>query len=257
MIHQHALVDPHAKIGANVTVGPFSVIGPDVEIGENTWIGSHVVINGHTQIGRNNRIFQFASIGEVNQDKKYRDEPTQVIIGDNNVIREGVTIHRGTIQDKGITQIGNDNLFMAYVHIAHDCIIKNHCIFANSAQVAGHVKVDDYVIISGLCGVHQFVQIGAHAFISHASMVGKDVPPFVMLTGGADVTVCGLNTEGLKRRGFTAEDITALKRAYKIIYRQGLRLVDAIESLADAAEENPHVAQFVTFLKNTKRGIVR
>ncbi len=257
MIDPRAVVDPGAKIGKNVSIGPFSVIGPDVVLGDDTWVGPHVVINGHTVIGKRNKIYQFASVGEANQDKKYRGEPTRVVIGDDNVIREGVTLHRGTTQGTGVTVVGNDNLFMNYVHLAHDCVVGDHCILVNGAQIAGHVTIDDHVIISGLCAVHQFVQIGAHAFISHASMVSKDVPPYVMLTGGADVSVCGLNVEGLKRRGFSHEAINHLRQAYKIIYRQGLLVADAIVQLEEMVAEAPEVKLLSDFLRRATRGIVR
>lgn len=254
MIDERAVIHPSAKLGANVSIGAFSVIGAKVEIGDDTWVGPHVVINGPTKIGRQNKIFQFASVGECPQDKKYAGEDTRLVIGDRNVIREGVTISRGTAQDQGLTQIGDDNLFMAYVHIAHDCIIKNHCIFANSTAIAGHVKIDDYVIVSGLCGVHQFVQLGAHCFISHASMLSKDVPPYVMISEGA---VFGLNVEGLRRRGYSADTITQLRRAYKIIYRQGLRVVEAIKKLEEMLPECAEIGLFIDFLKRSERGIVR
>ena len=257
MIHATAIVDPKAKIAKGVEIGPFSIIGPEVEIAEGTWVGPHVVINGKTKIGQHNKIFQFASIGEAPQDKKYANEPTLTEIGDHNVIREGVTIHRGTIQDKSITRIGSHNLLMAYVHVAHDCVIGDHNIFANNAGIAGHVKIGDHVIISGFCGVHQFSLIGSHSFISHASIIVKDVPPYVIVVGGANATTCGINVEGLKRRGFSSEDITLLKRAYKTIYREGLKVFQAIEQLESMEKESAHVKLFTDFLRQSERGIIR
>jgi UDP-N-acetylglucosamine acyltransferase len=257
VIHPTALVDPNAKIAEGVEIGPFSVIGPEVEIGEGTWVGPHVVINGATKIGRFNKIFQFASVGEASQDRKYAGEKTFTVIGDRNVIREGVTIHRGTTQDKGITQIGNDNLFMAYVHIAHDCVIGNYNTFANNAGIAGHVKIGDFVGISGFCGIHQFSMIGSYSFISHASIIIKDVPPYVLVVGGANATTCGINAEGLKRRGFTSDAITGLKRAYKLIYRQGLRVPDAVLQLREMEKECPEIKPLADFLEMSERGIIR
>lgn len=257
MIDPHAIVASSAKIAPNVHIGPFSIVGPHVSIDEGTWIGPHVVVTGHTKIGKHNKIFQFASVGEDCQDKKYAGEETYLEIGDHNVIREGVTIHRGTVQDQKLTKIGNHNLFMAYVHVAHDCVIGNHNIFGNTAALAGHVKIADYVGVNGFCGVHQFCQIGSHSFLAHACLVTQDVPPYVMVAGGQEVTVCGINVEGLKRRGFDAEQIQWLKRAYKIVYRQGLRLEEAIVQLDAMVHECEALALFVNFLKNSTRGIVR
>jgi UDP-N-acetylglucosamine acyltransferase len=259
VIHPTAIVDPKAEIAPDVEIGPYSIVGPKVKIDSGTWIGPHVVINGRTTIGKNNRIYQFASIGEGPQDKKYADEDTALIIGDDNRIRESVTIHRGTIQDKGLTQIGSRNLFMAYVHVAHDCVLGNDIVCANTATLAGHVLIGDHVIISAFCAIHQFVQVGAHAFISHAAMVTKDVPPFVMLVGngGSNLSVCGLNSEGLKRRGFTSDQIELLKKAYKVVYREGLRVVDAIEQLKVLEQEDHVVKSFREFLEHSTRGIVR
>lgn len=257
MIDPRAVIDPNAKIADGVTVSPFAVIGPHVEIGSGTWVGPHVVITGHTTIGENNQIFQFASVGEVPQDKKYAKEQTRLVIGDRNVIREGVTIHLGTTQDQGITRIGNDNLLMAYTHVAHDCVVGNHNIFANNAAIAGHVHTGDFVIISGFCGVHQFCKIGSHAFLAHASIITKDVPPYVMVTGGAETTVRGINSEGLKRRGFTVDDIRLIKQAYKLIYREGLTVAEAVVQLQSLEAECPAVKLFTDFLKASERGIVR
>ncbi len=257
MIDPRAIIDPAAKIAEGVTIGPYSIIGPHVEIDTGTWIGPHVVVNGRTKIGKNNKIFQFASVGEVPQDKKYANEPTRLEIGDNNVIREGVTIHLGTTQDVGLTKIGNNNLLMAYVHVAHDCVVGNNSIFANNASLAGHVHTADFVIISGFCGVHQFCKIGAHAFLAHACIVTKDVPPYVMVTGGAETTVRGINVEGLKRRGFSADAIRGIRNAYKIIYRQGLTVAEALQQLEPLAIDCKEIQSFIDFLKLTERGIVR
>ncbi len=259
MIHPTAIVDSKAEIASDVEVGPYSIIGPKVKIDSGTWIGPHVVINGNTTLGKNNRIYQFASVGESPQDKKYADEDTCLIIGDDNRIRESVTIHRGTIQDQGLTKIGSRNLFMAYVHVAHDCVLGNDIVCANTATLAGHVSVGDHVIISAFCALHQFVQVGNHAFISHGALVTKDVPPFVMLVGngGSNLSVCGLNSEGLKRRGFTSQQIELLKKAYKIVYREGLKVVDAVEHLKLLEQEDPVVRLFREFLENSTRGIVR
>jgi len=257
MIDKTAIIHPSAKLGSDVSVGPYSIIGAEVEIGAGTWIGPQVVIKGPTKIGENNKIYQFASVGEDCQDKKFAGEPTKLEIGNKNVIREGVTIHRGTTQDESLTKIGNDNLFMVNSHIAHDCVIGDHNIFGNCTGIAGHVVVEDYVIFSAFCGVHQFSQIGSHSFISHASMLPKDVPPFLMITGGSDVSVCGLNVEGLKRRGFSSDDVLWLRRAYKVIYRQGNRVVEAIEKLKAMEADNQHIKRFRLFLENSKRGIVR
>ncbi len=256
MIHPSALVDPKAKIADNVSIGPFSVIGPDVEIGEGTVVGPHVVINGHTQIGKNNQIFQFASVGEANQDKKYKGEPTKTIIGDNNVIRESCTIHRGTVQDIGETRIGNNNLFMAYVHIAHDCVIADNCIFANHVTVAGHVHIDDWVIMAGFTGVHQFCKIGAHAFTAISSIVVKDIPPFVMADGHS-ARPRGLNKEGLRRRGFSSEAIRAIQKAYKIYYRENRLSAEALAEIKNQYAVVAEVMQFVEFIEQSERGVIR
>lgn len=255
-IHPQAIIDPSAKLGANVEVGPWSYIGPDVEIGDGTRVMSHVVIKGPTTIGKNNQIFQFSSVGEDCQDKKYAGEPTRLEIGDNNVIRESCTIHRGTIQDNSLTKIGSDNLFMAYVHVAHDCIVGSNGIFANGTTIAGHVHVDDHVILGGGTMVHQFCKIGVHSMSAGGSIVLRDIPAYVMASGQS-ASAFGLNTEGLKRRGFTPEIISELKRAYKVIYRKGLKLSEALEELAPVAEECPEVAIFVDSIKRSDRGIMR
>ena len=256
MIHPTAIVEPGARIGANVRIGAYSLIGPNVEIGDNTEIGSHVVIKGHTRIGRDNRIFQFCSLGEVPQDKKYAGEDTRLEIGDRNTVREFCTFNLGTVQDAGVTRIGNDNWIMAYVHIAHDCQVANHTTFANNAQLAGHVHVDDWAILGGYTGVHQFCRVGAHVMTAVGTVVLQDVPPYLMAAGNT-AQPYGINVEGLKRRGFTAESITALKRAYRTIYKSGLLLEEAKVKLVEEAKEQPDVQLFVDFLAASKRGIIR
>ncbi len=256
MIHSTAIVDPGARIGANVKIGPYSLIGPDVEIGDNTEIGPHVIIKGHTRIGRDNRIFQFCSLGEVPQDKKYAGEPTRLEIGDRNTIREFCTFNLGTVQDQGVTSIGDDNWLMAYVHIAHDCRVGNKTIFANGASLAGHVIVDDWVIFGGFTGIHQFCRIGAHVITAASSLVLQDVPPYLMVAGNT-AQPYGIHVEGLKRRGFTAEAIAELKRAYRTLYKSGLLLEEAKGKLAEQAKTQPDVQRFVDFLEVSKRGIIR
>lgn len=256
VIDPKAVIDPTAKLGANVSVGPYTIIGPDVEIGDDTWIGPHVVIRGPTRIGRGNRIFQFASVGEDPQDKKYKGEPTLLEIGDGNVIREFCTINRGTVQGGGVTRIGNDNWIMAYCHIAHDCLIGNSTIFANNASLAGHVEVEDYVILGGFSLVHQFCRLGAYSFSAFGSHINQDVPPFVMVRGQM-ATAHTINSEGLRRHGRTPEQIRELKRAYKILYRSGLRLEEARKRLAEQARTVPDVALLAAFLEKSTRGIVR
>ncbi|MDR3492797.1 MAG: acyl-ACP--UDP-N-acetylglucosamine O-acyltransferase [Gammaproteobacteria bacterium] len=256
MIHALAIIHPTARIGANVQIGPFSIIGPNVEIGEGTWIGPHVVIQGPTKIGCDNRIFQFSSIGEEPQDKKFKGEETFLEIGDRNIIRESCTFNRGTAQDKSHTKIGNDNLFMAYVHIAHDCVVGNHTIFANNASLAGHVTVEDYVILSGFAGVFQSCRVGIHSFIAMGSMIEKDVPPFVKVSG-FHAKPYGLNTVGLRRRGFSPETLLNLRRAYKIIYRKGFVVSKAIEHLEPMVIECPEVKTLMDFIKASENGIVR
>ncbi len=254
MIHPTAVIDPKAELASDVEVGPYSVIGADVSIDSGTRVGPHVVINGHTRIGKNNRFFQFASIGEENQDKKYKGEPTETLIGDNNVFRECCTVHRGTIQDTGVTKIGSGGLFMAYTHIAHDCVIGDNVIFANNASVAGHVHVDDWVILGGFTGVHQFCKIGAHAFSGMNSRITQDVPPYVMLQDGVPRAI---NAEGLKRRGFSADDIRGIKNAYRALYRKNLKIDQAIEEIKQLTNDHPPVQLFLAFLERSERGIVR
>ncbi len=254
MIDKHAVIDASAKIAGNVHIGPFSVIGPNVEIGEGTWIGPHVVINGPTKIGRDNKIFQFSSIGEIPQDMKYNGECTTVEIGDANVIREFCTINRGTAQDRGTTRIGHGNLFMAYVHIAHDCEVGDHTIFANNASLAGHVTVEDYAILSGFAGVFQFCRVGAHSFASTNSVIIKDVPPFVKVSGYY-AKPYGLNAVGLQRRGFNPRAIRELRQAYRIVYRKGLTVSNALAELQQFT--TPEVQQLTQFIQKSTAGIVR
>lgn len=256
MIHSHAIIDPRARFGKNVHVGAFSVIGPEVEVGDGTWIGPHVVINGPTRIGQDNKIFQFSSIGEAPQDLKYAGEPTRLEIGDRNVIRECSTLSRGTVGGGGVTRIGHDNLFMAYVHIAHDCQVGDRTIFANNASLAGHVEVGDYAILGGFAGIHQFCKIGAHVMIGAATIALKDVPPYLMAYGNP-VKPYGLNLRGLKRRGFSPDAIEALKETYRIVFRSGLTVEAAIEQLQSRAVAHPEVANFVDFLRKAERGISR
>lgn len=255
MIDKLAYIDPDAKIGNNVTIGPWSYIGAGVEIGDDCWLSSHVVVKGPTKIGKGNKIFQFASVGEECQDKKFAGEATRLIIGDNNVIRESVTIHRGTTQDNGETRIGSNNLFMNYVHIAHDCVVGDNVIMANNASIAGHVHVGDWAILGGMTGVHQFVHIGAHAFTAGYSLILQDVPPFVMASG-QPATPRGLNSEGMKRRGFSKESQLAVRRAYKSLYRKGLAVEDAVEQMrADSDDHN--VKLLGEFALQSSRGIIR
>ncbi|MFT7185201.1 MAG: UDP-N-acetylglucosamine acyltransferase [Pseudohongiellaceae bacterium] len=255
-IHPQAIIDPSARIGGGVEIGPWTLIGPNVEIGDGTQIMSHVVIKGPTKIGKNNRIFQFSSVGEECQDKKFSGEPTRLEIGDNNIIRESCTIHRGTTQDQGVTKIGSGNLLMAYVHVAHDCVIGNDSIFANGTTLAGHVNIADNVILGGGTMVHQFCKIGLHSMSAGGSIVLRDIPAYVMASGQS-ASAHGLNTEGLKRRGFSPELILTLKRAYKVVYRKGLKLSDALEELSAIAGETPEVAIFIESIKNSNRGIIR
>lgn len=256
MIHETAIVHPGAKLGQNVEVGPYSVIGEHVEIGDDTWVGPHVVINGHTVIGKHNQIYQFSTVGEANQDKKYAGEPTKVVIGDNNVIREHCTIHRGTVQDAGITQIGNDNLFMVNTHIAHDCIVGSNTIFANNATLGGHVRFGDYAIIGGISAVHQFCVVGPHSMIGGGSAVVQDVPPYVMAQGN-HAKPFGVNFEGLKRRGFDKPTLHAIRRVYKDIYRNGLKLEDVIAELPTLVADIPALSAFIDFFNQSQRGIIR
>ena len=256
LIHPTAVIAPDAKLAADVQVGPYSIIGAGVEIGPGTRIGPHAVIHGPTRIGAENRIFQFASVGDAPQDKKYRDEPTRLEIGDRNVIRECVTLNRGTTKEAGVTRIGHDNLFMSYSHIAHDCVVGSNCVFANCATLGGHVYIGDWVIMAGFSGVHQFCRVGAHAFIANNAAVTRDVPPYVM-TVGQPATAHSINSEGLKRRGFTAEQIRNLRNAFRLLYRSGLKLADAERELQALARDQPEVAALVEFLPTSTRSIVR
>lgn len=256
MIHPTAIIDPSARIAANVEIGPWTIIGANVEIGEGTWIGPHVVIQGATRIGKENKIFQFASVGDVPQDKKYRGENTFLEIGDRNVIREFCTINRGTVQDKSLTRIGHDNLLMAYVHIAHDCIVGNHTVFANAASLAGHVVVEDYAILSGFSGVYQGCRVGKYSFACTGAVIEKDVPPFVKVSGYY-AKPFGLNSVGIKRHGFTEDTALNLRRAYKIIYRKGLTIKLAIDQLQAMLVECPEIQMFIDFINGSQKGIVR
>lgn len=256
MIDPRADIHPGAELADGVSVGPFSVIGDGVKIDSGCKIGPHVVIKGITEIGRDNRIFQFSSIGEDPQDKKYAGESTLLKIGDRNVIREFVTLNRGTAQDEGLTSIGSDNLLMAYVHVAHDCHVGNHAILANGASLAGHVQVEDWAILGGFTLVHQFSRVGAHSFTGMGSAIGKDVPPYVRVSG-QPAKPHGINTEGLKRRGYTPEDLSAIKKAYKTLYKSGFSLEAAIEEIDAAQSGSDKVARLVEFLRNRKRSIIR
>ena len=255
-IHPTAVIAPDAVLAADVQVGAYTVIGSGVEIGPGTRVGPHVVIQGPTRIGAENRIFQFASIGDAPQDKKYRDEPTRLEIGDRNVVRECVTLNRGTTKDAGVTRIGNDNLFMAYTHVAHDCQVGDNCVFANCSTLAGHVQLGDWVIMGGFSGVHQFCKVGAHAFIANNAAVTRDVPPYIM-TVGQPAAAHSINSEGLKRRGFTPEQIRNLRNAFRLLYRSGLKLADAERELKALAIEQPELAALVEFLPQSTRSIVR
>ena len=255
-IDSRAVVDPSAKIANNVKIGPFSVIGANVEIGEGTEIGPHVVINGPTRIGRENRIFQFSSIGEIPQDKKFHGEESRLEIGDRNTIREFVTINRGTADGGGVTRIGSDNWLMAYIHIAHDCLVGDHTIFANGASIAGHVSIGNYSILGGFTLVHQFCAIGEHAFCGMGSAISKDVPPYVMVNGNP-AHPHGLNTEGLKRHGFSKEALRILREAYKTIYRSGMTLEEALIKLEVMSNSQPEVLPLTEFLRKAQRGILR
>jgi UDP-N-acetylglucosamine acyltransferase len=256
VIHAQAIVSPKAQLAADVTVGPFSIIGPDVQIGAGTIVGPHVVINGPTIIGADNHIFQFASIGDAPQDKKYKGEPTRLEIGDRNVFRESCTVNRGTTHDKGVTRVGNDNLFMAYAHVGHDCQIGNKTVFANCAALGGHVEIGDWVILGGLTAVHQHVKIGAHAFLAGGAIVTRDVPPYVMVAGNP-AAPHAVNSEGLKRRGFTEDQIRNIRDAYRTLYRSDLRLVEALEKMQPTASTQPEVRAFVDFIGTSTRSIVR
>jgi len=255
VIHPTAIIDDSARIGNNVEIGPYSIVGANVEIGDNCVIGPHVVLRGPTVLGKNNRIFQFASVGEDCQDKKYNGEPTRLVIGDNNVIRECVTIHRGTVQDQGLTQIGSNNLLMAYVHVAHDCMVGDNVILANNTTLAGHVHVGDWAILGGFTGVHQFCHIGAHAFTAVNSVVVQDIPPYIMAQGH-NAAPRTINAEGLKRRGFEPNQILNIKRAFKLLYRQGLTVSEAVEKMREL-DADVELTPLIDFVQNSQRGIIR
>ncbi|MFC3194329.1 acyl-ACP--UDP-N-acetylglucosamine O-acyltransferase [Marinicella sediminis] len=256
MIHPTAIIDPSARIGENVSIGPYCIIEADTVIGDDTVLKSHVVVANHTEIGRGNKIYPFASIGEDPQDKKFANEPTRLVIGDHNTIREYVTINRGTVDDDGITTVGSHNWIMAYVHIAHDCILGDHTILANCSSLAGHVHVGDHVILGGFTKLHQFCRVGAHAFTAMDSGFQKDVPPFVMAQGNP-AKPRAINFEGLKRRGFDATRIAAIKKAYRIIYKSDLKLEQAMDELTALASESADVQMMVDFIKASSRSIIR
>jgi UDP-N-acetylglucosamine acyltransferase len=255
-IHATAIISPDAKLASGVSVGAYTIIEAGVTIGADTEVGSHCVIKGDTTIGARNNIFQFASIGEDPQDKKYAGEPTRLVIGDGNTIREYCSLNRGTSQDEGITRIGDNNWLMAYVHIAHDCVIGNETIFANNVTLAGHVTVGDYAIWGGFSGAHQFARVGAHAFIANNTGVAKDVPPYFM-AAGLPAAPRGINSEGLTRRGFDTDELRAIKDAFRLLYRSGLRLEEAREKIADLAKERSEILIIAKFLEHSERGFIR
>jgi UDP-N-acetylglucosamine acyltransferase len=255
-IHPTAIIDSRAKLGANVSVGAYTVIDRDVEIGDGTLIGHHNVITGHTRIGRENRIFHFVSLGEANQDKKYQGEATRLEIGDRNTIREYCSLNRGTVQDRGVTIVGDDNWLMAYVHVAHDCVVGNKTTIANCTQLGGHVHIGDWATLGGFTGVHQFVRIGAHVMCGVSSVVLMDIPPYVTV-GGNPLSPAGINTEGLRRRDYSTDQISAIKRAYKTLYRSGLTFAEAKLQLAAEAKASPAIKILADFLDASTRGIVR
>lgn len=256
MIHPTAIIEPGAQVASGVEIGAYSIIGSHVEIGSGTKIGPHAVIKGHTRIGRNNRIYQFVSLGEIPQDKKYAGEPTRLEIGDNNEIREFCTFNIGTAQDIGVTRIGNNNWIMAYVHLAHDCQIGNHTIFANNAQLAGHVTVEDFAILGGFTVVHQFCRIGTHSITAMGTILLQDIPPYVTVSGNP-ASPHGINSEGLKRRGFSSDAILEIRRAYKTLYKSGLSLQEAKDALFSKVEAHAELGPFLEFISGSKRGIVR
>jgi UDP-N-acetylglucosamine acyltransferase len=255
-IHPTAIVSPQAVLASDVEVGPYSIIEAGVEIGPGCVIGPHVVIKGPTRIGAGNRFHQFASIGDAPQDLKYKGEPTRLEIGDRNVFRESTTINRGTAQDHGVTRIGSDNLFMAYTHVAHDCVVGNKCVFANCATIGGHVQVGDWVILAGFSGVHQFCKVGQHAFLANNAAVTRDVPPYVMAVG-QPARPHSINTNGLKRRGFTPQQIQNIRTAYKILYRSKLKLAEAKRQLEELALTHNEIQPFIEFIEASQRSLVR
>jgi UDP-N-acetylglucosamine acyltransferase len=256
VIDSRAIISPKAQLAPDVQVGPFSIIGPDVVLGPGCIVGPHVVINGPSQIGRDNRFFQFSSIGDAPQDKKYKGEPTRLVIGDRNVFRESSTVNRGTTHDKGVTTIGNDNLFMAYSHVAHDCLLGSNLVFANGATLGGHVEIDDWVIIGGLAAIHQFCKVGAHAFIAGGAIVTRDVPTYVMCAGNP-AGPHTVNAEGLKRRGFTPDQVRNVRNAFRILYRSDLLLGDAVLKLRELGKTQPEIAALVDFIGRSERSLVR
>lgn len=255
-IHPTAVVESGAKIGDDVSIGPFAVIGPNVSIGNGNVIGAHVVVEGHTTIGDNNQIFPFTAIGGEPQSISYKGEPTETRIGNNNVFRENITVNRGTMDDEGITSIADNNLFMAYVHIAHDCRLGSELLFSNNASLAGHVRVADYVVLAGYTLVHQFCRIGEHSFCGVNTFCIQDIPPYMLVAGNKAITH-GINIRGLRRRGFSKEDIAELKRVYKVIYRSGQTMQAALQEIDSRAWETPHVASLVEFIRSSKRGVIR
>ena len=256
MIDARAVISPQAEIAADVEIGPFTIIGPDVSIGPGTWVGPHAVINGPTRIGASNKIFQFASLGDAPQDKKYKGERTRLEIGDRNVIRECVTVNRGTTHGDGVTRIGDDNLLMAYSHVAHDCRIGNETVLSNVATLDRHVEIGDFAILGGLSAVHQFTKVGAYCFIANNAAVTRDVPPYVMAVG-QPAEPHSVNAVGLKRRGFTDDQIRNVRRAYRVLYRSGLKLKAALEQLDEAAAAQAEIRPFVDFIRRSSRSIVR
>ncbi len=255
-VHPTAIIDPRAELAADVTVGAYAVIGPEVVIGARTRIGPHAVLQGPTRIGEENQIWQFASIGDVPQDKKFRGERTFLEIGDRNQFRECTTVNRGTVTGAGVTRIGSDNLFMAYVHVAHDCIVGSNCVFANYATLAGHVEVDDWAIFGGYSAAHQFCKVGTHAFLANNTATTRDVPPYVMVAG-TPADPKGINAEGLKRRGYSTEQIANIKSAYKVLYRSALKLAEATEELTRRAADEPELRALVDFFPRVTRSLVR
>lgn len=256
VIDERAVIHPSAQLDEGVEVGPYAIIGPEVQIGAGTRIGPHAFVKGPARIGRDNRIFQFASVGDDPQDKKYGGEPTRLEIGDRNVIREYCTINRGTVQDEGVTRIGDDNWIMAYVHIAHDCQVGSNTVFANNASLAGHVRIEDHVILGGFTLVHQFCAIGTHSFTAYSSGISKDIPPYMMVSGNP-ARPHGLNSEGLRRHGFPVAEREALRKAYKTLYRSKLTLEQALMDLRELAQTSSSVATLVAFIDNRTRGIIR
>ncbi len=256
MIDPRAIIAPDAEIGEGVVIGAFTIIGAGVKIGDGCWVGPHAVINGPTTLGRQNKVFQFASVGDAPQDRKYAGEPTRLEVGDRNVFREFCTINRGTVGGRNVTRIGDDCLFMAYSHVAHDSIVGNRCILSNCTALAGHVELGDWVILSGYAGVHQFCKVGAHAFLANNAAVTRDVPPY-LLVAGSPAEPKGINSEGLKRRGFDATQISNIKNAYRLLYRSGLKLAEAAAQLKELSASQPELVPFANFLSSSERSIIR